>query len=324
MITLTLAPDTLIDMRLAVSPIGEVMLSYRRLLYGRYNTNAWVVEAREALRGMRFPYLDAIHPLGSYMADFLTPPPTTNYPTIEMELAHLRQTPPEEIRRDVRHLRDSGLWVEGLQCFLDYPIESMAELTAEIELYWRLALAPHWERIHTILEGDMLYRAQQLALGGSERLFSTLSSKVVSYADGTLKVNACSNDAHQFNGGSLILKPTLFSDGTWVQHLPLDRPSITYPAYGAGLFKPTMDTAEAAATAMAITLGSAKADLLQHLAYPANTGELAQRLGITPGAVSQQLGQLRQAGLVEPYRTGRRVYYRLTRRGEKLLAVFAD
>jgi predicted transcriptional regulator len=34
------------------------------------------------------------------------------------------------------------------------------------------------------------------------------------------------------------------------------------------------------------------------------------------------LSRLVQAGLTEPQRSGQRVYYHLTRRGEKLLALF--
>jgi DNA-binding MarR family transcriptional regulator len=56
---------------------------------------------------------------------------------------------------------------------------------------------------------------------------------------------------------------------------------------------------------------------------PMNTGEIAQRLQITAGAASQHLSRLNQAGLVEPHRSGKRVYYHLTSRGEKLLALFA-
>ncbi len=45
-------------------------------------------------------------------------------------------------------------------------------------------------------------------------------------------------------------------------------------------------------------------------------------LGLTAGAVSQHLGRLKEAGLVEPLRQGRRVFYRLTSRGEQLVGLF--
>ena len=49
------------------------------------------------------------------------------------------------------------------------------------------------------------------------------------------------------------------------------------------------------------------------------TGELARRLHLTPAAISQQLGLLRRAGVVDARRQGREVYTELTPEGRKLL-----
>src|SRR5215213_11977014 len=57
---------------------------------------------------------------------------------------------------------------------------------------------------------------------------------------------------------------------------------------------------------------------------PRTTTELARQLGRTPGAVSAHLSRLKAAGLVEPYRSGRRVYYRLSCAGESLLGIFGE
>ena len=46
-------------------------------------------------------------------------------------------------------------------------------------------------------------------------------------------------------------------------------------------------------------IGGTRADILRVLAVPMTTGELAQRLHLTPAAVSQQLGVLRRAGVVD-------------------------
>ena len=48
---------------------------------------------------------------------------------------------------------------------------------------------------------------------------------------------------------------------------------------------------------------------------------LASRLGVTPGAVSQQLAMLRRAGVVDAHRSGRGVYSELTPLGTSLLAL---
>ena len=65
---------------------------------------------------------------------------------------------------------------------------------------------------------------------------------------------------------------------------------------------------------LALTLGAVRARLLQALVTPSNTGELAQKLNVTAGAVSQHLGRLSEAGLVNSYRNGRWVYHHLTYR----------
>ena len=96
---------------------------------------------------------------------------------------------------------------------------------------------------------------------------------------------------------------------------------LIYAPRGTGLwwreFTPTPDQS------LEIALGEGRAQVLRALVTPMNTGEIGLRLHITAGAVSQHLNRLQQAGLVEPHRSGKRVYYQLTERGEKLLALFS-
>ena len=66
-------------------------------------------------------------------------------------------------------------------------------------------------------------------------------------------------------------------------------------------------------------IGGTRADLLRVLEVPMTTSELARRLHLTPAAVSQQLGLLRRAGVVDARRQGREVYSELTPEGRKLL-----
>jgi DNA-binding transcriptional ArsR family regulator len=71
-----------------------------------------------------------------------------------------------------------------------------------------------------------------------------------------------------------------------------------------------------------MALGAGRARVLETLRTPASTGEIAQKLGVSSGAVSQILSRLAQADLVESHRVGKRVYYHLTRRGEELIVLF--
>ncbi|MER6798846.1 ArsR/SmtB family transcription factor, partial [Amycolatopsis mediterranei] len=60
--------------------------------------------------------------------------------------------------------------------------------------------------------------------------------------------------------------------------------------------------------------------LLTELAAPASTAELARRTGLSAGAVSQHLGVLKAAALVNRHRAGRHVLYVRTSLAESLVA----
>jgi DNA-binding transcriptional ArsR family regulator len=70
-------------------------------------------------------------------------------------------------------------------------------------------------------------------------------------------------------------------------------------------------------------IGGTRADILRVLDVPMTTSELATRLHLTPAAVSQQLGLLRRAGVVDAQRQGRGVYSALTPSGRKLLELLS-
>jgi DNA-binding transcriptional ArsR family regulator len=59
--------------------------------------------------------------------------------------------------------------------------------------------------------------------------------------------------------------------------------------------------------------------MLALLGEPATTGDIADRLDVTAGAVSQHLGVLRAAGLVASRRDGRTLLHLRTERADALL-----
>jgi hypothetical protein len=101
---------------------------------------------------------------------------------------------------------------------------------------------------------------------------------------------------------SLRLVPVIFSaNAVYHQfHEPWD-PMIVYTARGASLWN--YDTPEPS-EALELTLGAGKSRLILALDVPLSSGELARKLSLTAGAVSQQLGKLHQAGLVDAHRSG--------------------
>ena len=72
-------------------------------------------------------------------------------------------------------------------------------------------------------------------------------------------------------------------------------------------------------TALEAALGTGRASVLKSLTpMPSTTTELAHQLRLSPAAVSAHLTRLKAAELVEPHRSGRNVYYRLSYAGESV------
>jgi DNA-binding transcriptional ArsR family regulator len=91
------------------------------------------------------------------------------------------------------------------------------------------------------------------------------------------------------------------------------QPMLAYPARGIGTLWETGPPP--APRALAALVGQTRAAMLAALAEPSSTTALAGRLSITPGAVSQHLSVLLDAGMVTRSRLGRSVFYRRTRSG---------
>jgi len=97
--------------------------------------------------------------------------------------------------------------------------------------------------------------------------------------------------------------------------------TLHYPARAAATVWHAVGAADGmSADATSELLGVARARLLGVLRSPATTTSLARALGVTPGAVSQHLGVLYRAGLVDRTRSGRTVLYQVTDLGLALLA----
>jgi hypothetical protein len=77
---------------------------------------------------------------------------------------------------------------EPLRELAEDPASWLPRLGEQMREYWKLAIEPHWPRIRALLEGDVMYRARQLALGGAELLFADLHP-AVSFADGVISID---------------------------------------------------------------------------------------------------------------------------------------
>jgi DNA-binding transcriptional ArsR family regulator len=315
------------NIRFAYSPLTELVMSYE-VFNGKHQAshlNAWLDEARRAMHGVDMPYMDALMSQKYYIADFVTPTPMASIRDIHDDFAHLYDTSDNVIRSNVQHISALHGESEIRNQFLAQPRETLDCLLGEMQLYWRLTLAHHWGRIQTVLENDILYQARQQALNGVDAMITDLSPDMhYNQAQIIIDKNYCGKpeELHIYlEGCGLQLVPNLFLNSrvSW-QITDEFFPMLIYAARGAGLwYQADIPDPEAQLRA---AFGDMRAKLLHTLQTPAHTGELAFKLGVTSGAISQQLNKLAEAGLVDASRSGYRVLYRLSLRGEKLVELF--
>ena len=167
-----------------------------------------------------------------------------------------------------------------------------------------------------VLEADTTYRARRLATGGAQLLFADIHPNV-RWRDGALSITEMvSEGTIDAAGRGLLLIPSIFAYKPVPPLGPGEPPSLGYPSRGVGtLWSPPP---EPDSDALAELLGRPRTVLLEMLAEPLPTVELARRLRVTPSAVSQHLRVLRSTGLVTGARDRRQVLYRRTPLAERL------
>jgi DNA-binding transcriptional ArsR family regulator len=324
--TLHVTPDDLVNLRFAYHPLFEIPLSYRVLLNPEFQSphRRWVEDTYRALSGVDLPHLNALIIPRGYIPDFLMPTPITNGEGIEDNLKALLSTDDTLIRHDVGTLiRDAGETAVRMR-FINHPRKALYALVEELRLYWQCALEPAWSRMSGVLEGDILYRGKLLALEGPHSLLEDLHP-TIAFRENQIQVTLNSNHALcppevRLHGAGIQLVPTIFvGDGRMIRVKPELHPMIAYSARGAGLYNRETSTSKP----LELVLGAGRARVLQLLTTPATTSEVAYMLRISSATASEHLSRLTNAGLTIPRRSGKRVFYQFTERGEHLVALFA-
>jgi len=318
--------------RFAVSPLAETLRSLPLLANpGRSAVNRpWVRWALAELerRPLRLP---RVWPLIvtdlPYWPEFLFPAPAGKAPGFEEELAAVCAAPAEAVRASLRRVFGDGQWPDAATELSERPRETLAAIAAEVADYHDRLIAPHWERMRSVLEADVSYHAGLLAGGGARSLFSDLHPGL-RWSAGQLHMTDAETapDLHPVTLGpdGLVLVPSVFAWPNWsIKKSTSTQTTLLYPARGAatvwqgGVVSSSPASAEVAA--VELLLGAPRARLLGALRSPATTSALASRFGVTPSAVSQHLAVLYRGGLVDRERSGRRVLYRASELGLALL-----
>ena len=330
-ITIQLSSDDLVETRFAFSPIWELGMSLYKPMRdpSKHALHLpWVQEARKAIADRDLAVLFALVPptgLGGkvhpYIPDFLTPAPETPFPQFEDELETVSRTDPAQISVELTHMIDS---LEGepipplTREILEDPAPFVPRLVEQMSDYWKLTIEQHWPRIRALHEADVTYRARQLALGGPELLFADLHPSL-SFVGHELVIDKMICEDVDPRGRGLVLIPAVF-DWPGIAVLAGEglQPTLSYSPRGiAEIWDDPEDPSGEGA--MDDLIGGTRAEIMRVLNVPMTTSELAHRLHLTPAAVSQQLGVLRRAGVVDARRQGREVYSELTASGRRLL-----
>ena len=226
-------------------------------------------------------------------------------------------------------MRDGFYSLEDLELANDVQTGSDADLdhiplcriADALMSYWNSILATSWPKLRDLLEGDILHRGRQLASGGATRLFSDLHP-TVRWSGVSLLLQGPCQTRLELGGAGMLLMPGAFA---WPSVLtitaPPHRPTLVYPARGVATLWGDAHTEMTPTLGLSRLMGAQRAALLASLSTPTTTSELARRLEMTAGGISQHLAVLRDAGLVRSSRSGRLVLYVRTPLGEDLAAI---
>ncbi|WP_433325740.1 DUF5937 family protein [Spirillospora sp. CA-294931] len=316
MIQFLFTPDDVARVRFAFSPLWELVHSLRVLAAPSEHALhlPWIHSARSRVQDLDLALLQTLVPQVGYIPDFLTPPPQTPLPDFETELATVRATPPSVVEDELRApkpLHDTALWAP----LAAEPERTLDRVSTLLERYWEAALEPFWDSIRDVLEGDVLRRTRELTAHGAEGLFADLH-RTVRWTGDRLRVDRDWHYDGALSGRGLLLVPSVFLPHVSVM-LPPYQPVLCYPPHGVATLWESRPAAPA--DALAALIGRRRAEILTALATPASTTDLARRIGVTPGAVSQHLGVLRACGLITGHRLGRRVLYSRATPGDTLV-----
>ncbi|MET7965068.1 helix-turn-helix domain-containing protein [Micromonospora sp. NPDC005305] len=315
MITYRLGVDDLAGTRFAYSPLLETVTSLWALRWPeRYVLHLpWIRRTRAALaeapRDRLAPLDGLLGPARGWLPDFLTPRPETPLPDFAEELRRVQETPTSSAVADFRTV------------YGRHPLPPVVEppvIAEALRFYWHLAIEPHWPRMRALLEADLLYRARLLARAGAAAVLAELDRRA-RFAGGEFRLHVGHALHYDVSvaGRGLWLVPALFLPQAVSPVSPSRPPTVAYPARGTATLWETSPPRPAGAVVDLI--GAARAGLLAAIEAPTSTSDLARRLSVTPSAVSQHLGVLLRAGLVNRVRAGRMVLYARTELAERLL-----
>src|SRR5215475_4156638 len=133
----------LADVRFAVSPLNELVLSLRAWRDpGRFPLHLrWLHALQEVREGLDEAMLLALTNVRLWTPDFLNPRPYSPLTRIDDELERLARTDPAVVRRDLQTVHGAAPLPEPLHGSARRVLVRIIDALAE---YWRCCFEPHW------------------------------------------------------------------------------------------------------------------------------------------------------------------------------------
>ncbi|MEY9935663.1 hypothetical protein ABH926_010345 [Catenulispora sp. GP43] len=318
MLRIHLGTDGLARTRFAISPLrvaGELLytFAYRPYLLSRQ----WRSRASQVLE---YPGLELLAALSGpnthfhyYAADFINPEPATFHNDLEQELHQVATTATERVGYEMQialtgRPTEPATPTRSTQAVLlkaaqrgEHDLAQQA--AAQLEQFWKLALAPHWPQIQQELEDDVAARATITARNGFDQMINGLGPGLA-WRDGGLDIGPVSV-ADELTSEALILTPSPFISGYIYSIDTGDAPEVRIPTLSYRAVRspsgprPPLDE----------LIGTTRAHLLAALTTPHTTSELAERLHLSRSTVSYHLQILHRAGLLHRTHHNRAVQY---------------
>ncbi|MCA2211297.1 winged helix-turn-helix domain-containing protein [Jidongwangia harbinensis] len=306
----------LAGLRFAHSPMAEVAASAFALRGGSagWLPASWRSRVTTSLPARPTFRAVLLGPRG-YLPDFLTPVPRTARPTLADELAEVAATPLDQVAEEVLAGWAGHDAPPEIDRFARDPRNGLADLLDEIRGYFTVAVRPLWPRLRAAADAEIATRARAASERGARMLVHGLHTKVDWDGSALLLRYPDKQGRWTLDGHDLTLLPTGFA-GTEVYALtgsPTGR-SLWYAPRGFG----NLWTPDGADRPLSALLGPTRAAVLELLAAPHCTRDVAERLGLAAGTASHHLTTLRDAGLAATERAGRRLLYQRTRLGDQL------
>jgi helix-turn-helix protein len=294
-------------------PLWESVLSINGLQYHNLPARywAWRSALSEHQDMLRAAY--SVVPASGNFADFLTP--TSPATDVDEHFDAIRRVPRAVVRDDLARTYPATVptprWAEQV-----YDSGRVDPVVQTLERYHHTAVRPVWSAVQTGVEQARQRLTALLLSAGVEGLLSRLHTSI-RWRDPVLEADYVTDQTLDLDGRGLLIVPSYFCFGAPVTFIDGDLPpTLVLPIQPDDA---PVDESIGDLDVLVRLLGPTRARFLAGLESAASTSELAHRLGVSPGSISQHAKVLRESGLITTTRFGHSVNHTLTPLGRAVL-----